>query len=206
MTAIVTATPLDLTHVRVTFDAAVDPSTMPPSAWAITPPAGAAPASVLAVAPAPGNIVVDLLVGAALSAGETYGFLVAGAFDALGVPIVGPGNQANGTAPMLDAPSAEWPHPYLDAITQALAEEAQLVAGHPTTQTIRDLPWDAADAYVVSTLGFAAAGAFFAGGRRYTYTAKTDMVLSGLVADHVDGTALPAGTEVHHDASAVEPA
>jgi hypothetical protein len=206
MTAIASVTPTDLSHVTVAFDAAIDAATIPATAWTVTPVvSSSAPCNVIDVVVDPSNLLAELLVGAGMSAGQSYVFAVTGALDATSAPIVPPDNQGTGVAPTIDAPSPEWPHAYLRAITQALGEEAQLLAGHPTTQLVRDLPWDATTAFVVSTLGFASSGAFFASGRRYIYTAKADMVLQGIVPDHTDGNDLPAGTEVHSDAAAVEP-
>lgn len=202
MTTLTSVTPSDLRHAMAGFDAAVEPATMTAEKWSVVGPAGAMPATVIKATPQAGNQLLDLVLGAAMSSGQTYAFTVTGGDDALGNPVVPPNNTANGAAPgALDEPSPEWPHPYMDALTQALGQEFQDFGGRPVTQLSQDLDWNGLVAYVVSTLGFPASGDFFAAGRRYTYTGKTDVSFTGLTVDHTDGLALPAGTEVYCDAA-----
>lgn len=162
-------------------------------AWEIVAPAGANPAAVLGAILAPGGLTATLAIGAALSAGQVYTIACLG-----GAPV-------SFTAPDVDEPSAEWPHGPMAVLTRVIGESIQEFSGTPETRLVRTLAWDGTSAFVESTLGFAAAGAFWCAGRHYQYTSKTDVSFLGLTVDHTDGQAIGAGAVVTSDPSAVLP-
>lgn len=93
----------------------------------------------------------------------------------------------------------------LEAVTRALGEEMQVLAGRPMTRLTATLAHNDTSASVETTLGFAAVGSFWCRGRRYTYTSKTDTSFAGIEPDHTDGQDIGAGADVTCDAAAVLP-
>lgn len=206
MAKLVSVTIPDLEHAVASFDAPVDPDTVSGgSAWQIAEVAGAMPVAAIDAVVRAGDQIVDLAIGAAMSAGANYTFSAPGA-EAGGVPLPPIDYTLTAAAPAVDEPSTEWPHGELRALTRALGETLTELSGVPRTLLVRDLRWDDAAAFVESTLGWPTAAAFWAGGRRVTYTGKSDVSLTGLEIDDSTGDVIPTGEEVVCDVAAYLPA
>lgn len=204
MAALVNVTAPDLQHAVATFDAAMDPASLTGGLnWAVTvQPVGAMPVTVLDAVVRTGNLVVDLAIGAAFSAGQTYTVKAVNAKDAGGNPLADGDKDAPVTAPVVDEPSAEWPHGGWRTLTRAIGQEIQDFSGRPRTLLARDLDDGDTAAFVETVLGWGDKGGFWAGGRRYSYTNRTDVAFLGLTVEATDATTLPAGTEVVCDVAA----
>lgn len=107
------------------------------------------------------------------------------------------GARAGLMEPALVSPSTEWPHPILQALTRALAEEVQTLAGRAVTRLTADFAEAGAVATVETTLGFPSSGQFCCGGKLFNYTGRTDSTFTGCtVAKVYDGVGISAGIEV----------
>lgn len=208
MASLISATPSDLQHLVALFSEAMDASTLDGGTnWTLTPAvAGAMPAVVTNATLRANGLVVDLIVGAALTAGINYTLMAPNAKTALGAALLPLDKQVVFLSPAVNGDTSEWPGRILEAATRATAEEIQTLAGRAWTQLVADFGEDDAVAFVETTLGFPDYGAFYAGKRKYTYTSRTDCSFLGCqkVRDW-DGTALSAWTPVVNDPSAWYP-
>jgi hypothetical protein len=100
----------------------------------------------------------------------------------------------------------EFPLGVLEALTSAFGRQIQRLMGTPATRLTADLTKDSVAAGVETTLAFPATdGAFWTEGRRFEYTAKTDVSFTGLTTDRYLATTIPAGTLVVLDLTTAPP-
>lgn len=92
-----------------------------------------------------------------------------------------------------------------ETLTGAIAQEFQTVHGRPQTRTVLDLGPDDDSVQVETLLAFPESGAFYCGGRRYTYTETADdpPTLGGLIPNQNDGTTIPRGSPIVLDVSVI---
>lgn len=202
MPALASITPVDLQHLVATFDVGMDPASVNGGMnWAlVVNTAGAMSATVTNATLRSNGQVVDIVVGAALTAGASYTLTAVNAKTALGVALAAPNKSLGFAAPVINGSILGYPHKYLQAVTRATGEELQILSGRALTRLVADFGEDDLVAFVETTLGFAKTGAFFAGPRKYTYTGKTDCSFTGCKKTREwDGTMLPQWTSVTYD-------
>nr|CAB4128530.1 hypothetical protein UFOVP114_39 [uncultured Caudovirales phage] len=182
-----------LGNVRAILDATL--ADADPARWTVTTPPGAQPVCVVQVSPETGMLGATLWLSTLLTPGATYQFQLDG-----------------GTAVDCVVDDGILPEVYgddvsvLDALTQAIGEECQNVAGVPATRLIDNLADGATTAYVESTLNFPSKGEAWIGPRLFTYSSLTDNSLRGLALLSVsDGQPIPMYSLVVCNARAVLP-
>jgi hypothetical protein len=202
MPALVTVTATDLQHLVASFDVAMDPSTLNGGMnWTLVPSvAGTMPAVVTNATLRSNGQVVDLIIGAAMTAAKQYVLTAPNAKTALGVNLVPPNNTLAFTTPAVSGDTSEFPGRILQAVTRATGEEIQVISGRAMTRLVAPFGENDAVAFVETTLGFPPKGRFVAGNRKYTYTGRTDCSFTGCVKlREWDGTAVSEWTTVLYD-------
>lgn len=181
MPSLASISPIDLQHLTATFDVAMDPATVNGGMnWTIAPStAGTMPAVVTNAVLRSNGQTVDIVVGAALTAGKVYTLTAVNAVTAGGTALPAPNKVLAFTAPSINGTIAGYPSKYLQAVTRATGEEIQVLTGRALTRLVADFGENDAVAFVETTLGFSPVGAFFVGPRKYTYTGKTDCSFQG---------------------------
>jgi hypothetical protein len=193
----------------VSADAALDPVTAQvPSNWSVLPASTGVPVAATVATLSATATSVELHVETGLSPSEDYDVTAPGVLGADLLPLTGTDTlTAPGSDPDL---SDEWPHGPLRAILRAACDELSTYADRLTTISTRDFADGDTVLHGETFLGWPATGAFWAAGRRYTYTAvdASYMTLTGVrraAATPDDGQTLTDGAEVLHDVAAYLP-
>lgn len=171
----------DLQHLTATFDADMDMSSLDGAIqWSIALPVGVVPALVTNAVPRDNSLrIVDLIVGPALTSGQSFDLVATNAKTAGGAPLLLVEKTKTFVVPVQNGDMSEWPHEILREWTRLIGEEFQQVAGVASTRLVEAFPSDGGTAFVETTLGFPSAGAFFVGVRKYTYTGKSPVSFTG---------------------------
>jgi hypothetical protein len=202
MPALASITPVDLQHLVATFDTAMDPASVNGGMnWFLSVSTAGAMSAVVTNATLRSNgQVVDIVVGAALTAGASYNLTASNAKTSLGTALPAPNKTLGFVAPSINGIILGYPHKYLQAVTRATGEELQTLSGRALTRLVSDFGEDDPVAFVETTLGFSNTGSFFVGPRKYTYTGKTDCSFTGCKKTREwDGTMLTQWTAVTYD-------
>lgn len=187
MAALVSVVASSLTKAVATFDAAMDPASLQPHKWSLTPQGAALGGAVVQAFVNPGALLVDLLFSPNTSAGGTYTITATDAALANGTPLAGNAKTVNFVAPAQAANPAQagFPHGLRESFLEAVAAEMQILDGRPTTMVVAEVPDGATTILVESTLGFPSAGAFWLGDRRYVYFGTTPASFLGVLSEYV---------------------
>jgi len=178
---------VDLQHLTATFDADMDMDSLAGAIqWSITLPAGVVPALVTNAVPRDNSLrIVDLIVGPALTSGQSFDLVASNAETAGGVPLLLVEKTKTFAVPVQDGAMSEWPHEILREWTRLIGEEFQQVAGVASTRLVEAFPSAGGTAFVETTLGFPDTGAFFVGPRKYSYTGRTPVSFTGCTPELV---------------------
>jgi hypothetical protein len=97
-----------------------------------------------------------------------------------------------------------FPMKLLESVTYMFGKELQYLGGVPVTHMTEN--YTALDTVITvkSTLGFQQSGYFYAAGRRFSYTSKTQTAFLGVSGDDVYNN-MPKGTKVVFDSKSVLP-
>ena len=186
MAYLVSVTPLSPTRALALFSAPMDPATLVGgAAWASVGATGALPCQVTASEPVEGTPeACDICIGPALAPGYVFTIIAADTVRDAGGGTLTLGDRTQtftALSEMLQNPRDGYT--VWEAITEAMAECAQDLAGSPTTLTVSSPTQPYSQWFVESTLGFPNVGSFFCGGRRFSYTSKGEVSINGVTLD-----------------------
>ena len=181
------------TRAVALFDADMDTATLTGgAAWASIEATGEMLCEVTDSYPL-GARSFELSIGPAMSPGAVYDIIAADTIrDAAGGTLSLGQRTDTVTAPseMLGDPVEDYTA--MEAVTEAVADEGQQLAGAPTTKAVANGVAPFTAWFVESTLEFPDSGAFFCRGLRFSYTSRGEVSFRGVTQD-AGQNPMPAG-------------